>query len=86
MLLDSSAACRHGDKLIAIAESFDMPDLLFHGGPIYTLDPARRRVDALLVRDDRIVVVETEAEETKALPVLGFITTIICKHFCKSGI
>lgn len=32
-----------------------MPDLLFHGGPIYTLDPAQPRVEALLVRGERIV-------------------------------
>lgn len=28
-----------------------MPDLLFHGGPIYTLDPAQPVVEALVVRD-----------------------------------
>jgi predicted amidohydrolase YtcJ len=33
-----------------------MPDLLFHGGPIYTLDPAQPRAEALLVRGDRIVI------------------------------
>ncbi len=34
-----------------------MPDLLFHNGPIYTLDPQQPLVDALLVRDDRIISV-----------------------------
>lgn len=34
-----------------------MPDLLFHGGPIYTLDPAQPTAEALLVRDGMIVAV-----------------------------
>jgi predicted amidohydrolase YtcJ len=39
-----------------------MPDLLFHGGPIYTLDPRQPRAEALLVRGDRIVAVGSEAD------------------------
>lgn len=39
-----------------------MPDLLFHGGPIYTLDPARPRVEALLVRGDRIAAAGSAAD------------------------
>ena len=39
-----------------------MPDLLFHGGPIYTLEQGRPRVEALLVRGDRIVARGTEQE------------------------
>lgn len=34
-----------------------MSDLLFHGGPIYTLDPARPSASALLVRDNTIAAV-----------------------------
>ena len=32
-----------------------MRDLLLHNGPIYTLDRARPRVEALLLRGDRIL-------------------------------
>jgi predicted amidohydrolase YtcJ len=39
-----------------------MPDLLFHGGPIYTLDPLQPRAEALLVRDNIIVAVGSAAE------------------------
>src|ERR671933_1132671 len=39
-----------------------MPDFLFHGGPIYTLEQGRPRVEALLVRGDRIVARGTEQE------------------------
>ena len=39
-----------------------MTDLLIHGGPIYTLDGNRPPTEALLIRDDRIVAVGTEAE------------------------
>jgi predicted amidohydrolase YtcJ len=39
-----------------------MPDLLFHGGPIYTLDPAQPQVEALLVRDNTIVAAGTAAD------------------------
>ncbi len=45
-----------------------MPDLLFHGGPIYTLDRLRPRAEALLVRDDRIVAAGSEAEVRPLLP------------------
>lgn len=44
-----------------------MSDLLFHGGPILTLDPARPRAEALLMRDERIVAVGTEADVRPAL-------------------
>ena len=39
-----------------------MPDLFFHGGPIYTLDRQQPRVEALLVRDDRIVAAGSATE------------------------
>src|ERR671932_1452319 len=39
-----------------------MPNLLFHGGPIYTLEQGWPRVEALLVRGDRIVARGTEQE------------------------
>lgn len=39
-----------------------MPDLLFHGGPIYTLDPRQFRAEALLVRDETIVAVGAAAD------------------------
>jgi predicted amidohydrolase YtcJ len=39
-----------------------MPDILFHDGPIYTLDSQRPRAEALLVRDDTIVAVGSAAE------------------------
>lgn len=39
-----------------------MPDLIFHGGPIYTLDPQQKRAEAVLVRDDVIVAVGSAAE------------------------
>ncbi|HEY0601426.1 MAG TPA: amidohydrolase [Herpetosiphonaceae bacterium] len=39
-----------------------MPDLLFHGGAIYTLDPQQPQVEALLVRDDTIVAAGAAAE------------------------
>jgi hypothetical protein len=39
-----------------------MPDILFHGGPIYTLDPQQLQAEALLVRDDTIVAVGSAAE------------------------
>jgi predicted amidohydrolase YtcJ len=45
-----------------------MSDHFFHGGPIYTLDPARPRAEALLVRGERIVAVGPEAE---VRPLLG---------------
>ena len=45
-----------------------MPDLFFHGGPIYTLDRHQPRVEALLVRGDRILASGTEAE---VRPLLG---------------
>ncbi|HEX6292462.1 MAG TPA: amidohydrolase [Herpetosiphonaceae bacterium] len=38
-----------------------MPDILFHGGPIYTLDPQQAQAEALLVRDDTIVAVGSAA-------------------------
>ncbi len=34
-----------------------MPDILFHGGPIHTLDPDQPLADALLVRGDTIIAV-----------------------------
>ncbi len=34
-----------------------MPDMLFYGGPIVTVDPARPRAEALLVRGNRIAAV-----------------------------
>ena len=37
-------------------------DLVIYGGPIVTLDDAKRRVEALAIRDGRIVVAGTEAE------------------------
>ena len=39
-----------------------MPDLFLHGGPIYTLDRDQPRVDALLVRGDRVVATGSEAD------------------------
>lgn len=42
-----------------------MPDLLFHGGPIYTLDPARPTVAALLVRDG-VILAAGDAAEVRA--------------------
>jgi predicted amidohydrolase YtcJ len=45
-----------------MAKGSHMPDLLFHGGPIHTLDKARPRAEALLVRGERIVAVGSEAE------------------------
>ncbi len=39
-----------------------MPDLVIHGGPIYTLDRDRPCVEALLVRGERIVVAGSAAE------------------------
>lgn len=39
-----------------------MPDLLFHGGPIYTLDARQVRAEAILVRDETIVAVGSAAE------------------------
>ena len=44
-----------------------MPDLLFHGGPIYTLDRDRPRVEALLVRGDRIVATGSAADVRSSL-------------------
>lgn len=44
-----------------------MPDLLIHGGPIYTLDPRTPQVDALLIRDDRIIAAGTAAEIASSL-------------------
>ncbi len=41
-------------------------DLVIHGGPIVTLDDAKRRVEALAIRDGRIVVAGTEAEARAA--------------------
>lgn len=38
-----------------------MPDLLFHNGPIRTLDPARPLASALLVRGSRIIAFDDEA-------------------------
>lgn len=39
-----------------------MPDLLFHGGSIYTLDAQQPQVEALLVRDDTIVAAGAAAD------------------------
>lgn len=44
-----------------------MPDLLFHGGPIYTLDPAQPVVEALLVRDGLIVAAGAAADVREQL-------------------
>ncbi|MEU2241208.1 amidohydrolase [Streptomyces sp. NPDC018338] len=38
------------------------PDLVFTGGPVLTMDPARPRAEALAVRDGRITAVGTEDE------------------------
>lgn len=42
-----------------------MPDIIFHGGPIHTLDPDQAQTDALLVRGDTIVAVGTTDEVRK---------------------
>ena len=39
-----------------------MKTLLLHGGPIYTLDREHPRVEALLVRGERIVAVGSERD------------------------
>ncbi len=44
-----------------------MPDILFHGGPIYTLNPDQPVAEALLARDDTIVAVGTSREVSGAL-------------------
>ena len=52
-------------------------DLVFHGGAIITLDGARRRVEALAVRDGRIVVAGTAAE---ARAMAGPATRLVDLH------
>ncbi|GAC1547301.1 MAG: amidohydrolase [Herpetosiphon sp.] len=44
-----------------------MSDLLLHNGAIHTLDPARPLVDALLIRDDRIIATGTASDIRAAL-------------------
>lgn len=39
-----------------------MPDLLFHDGPIYTLDPQQPKAEALIVRDGMIAAVGSARE------------------------
>ncbi len=39
-----------------------MPDILFHGGPIHTLNPQQPQAEALVVRDDTIVAVGSAAD------------------------
>jgi len=52
-------------------------DLVIHGGAIITLDGARRRVEALAVRDGRIVVAGTEAD---ARAMAGPATRLVDLH------
>ncbi len=42
--------------------SAEAADLLFHGGPIHTADPAQPTVEALLVRDGRVLLAGSLAE------------------------
>ncbi len=39
-----------------------MPDILFHGGPIHTLDPDQPQANALLVRGDTVVAIGSAAD------------------------
>lgn len=61
LTVTAGAAC-HGP----VPPAAPPPDLIVFGGPVITLDAARRRVEAIAVRDGRIVAVGTAAD-TRAL-------------------
>src|ERR671922_2830682 len=44
-----------------------MPSLILYNGPIYTLDPAQPRVQALAIRDGRVLAIGSEGKVQAAV-------------------
>ena len=61
LLVATSLACA-GALHIACASRPEPADILFRGGVVYTVDPARPRAEAVAVRDGLIAFVGSDAD------------------------